>query len=159
MRAVYFCLFIGLMHNVLLTILPLITAKRSCGKVMFYTCLWVILLMGGGGSPWQRDPLDRDPSWTEIPLERDLPGQRPPGQRPPWTETPRMVKSRRYTSYWDAFLFYIFLIRCNSWWKSHFIWTQIHQMQCKKYSIQRIGKPYHVEFAFYFCQFRNPGVS
>ena len=56
---------------------------------------------GTGQKPLlHRDPLDRDPPWTEIPLDRDpsfldrdLPGQRPllPGQRPPWTEIPLPV--------------------------------------------------------------------
>ena len=45
---------------------------------------------------------DRDPSWTETPLDRDPPDREtpnpwtetprtetPPGQRHPWTETPR----------------------------------------------------------------------
>ena len=42
-----------------------------------------------------RDPLDTDtpghrPPWTQTPMYRDPPGQRPsPGQRPPWAETPR----------------------------------------------------------------------
>ena len=43
----------------------------------------------------QRPTLDRDPSGQRPPLDRD-----PPGQRPPCT-----VKSVRYTSYWNAFLF------------------------------------------------------
>ena len=61
-----------------------------------------------------RAPLDRDPqrplerdSWTETPkrpLDRD-----PPAQRPPCTETPRMVRSRQYASYWNAFLFKKFI--------------------------------------------------
>ena len=71
----------------------------------------------------QRPPGQRPP-WTETPLDRDPPGQRPSGQRPPWTETPldgdplgqrppwtetspHTVKSGRYASYWNAFLFHI----------------------------------------------------
>ena len=74
----------------------------------------------GQRPPGQRPPLDIDPSWqrptwTEIPS-----GQRPPSaQRPPWTENPpawpeipsprtetlrRTIVSRRYASYWNAFL-------------------------------------------------------
>ena len=43
---------------------------------------WTLLYGGGGRSPWQRPP------WTEIPLDRDPPGQRPSWTEPPLTETP-----------------------------------------------------------------------
>ena len=70
---------------------------------------------------WTETPLDRDPSgqrplWTETPLDREPPdrdlsrtppGQIPPGQRPPCT-----VKSIRYPSYWNGFLF------INCFWRT-----------------------------------------
>ena len=33
--------------------------------------------------PWTETPLNRDLPWTEIPLDRDTLGKRPPRQRPP----------------------------------------------------------------------------
>ena len=55
-----------------------------------------------------RDPPNRDPSWTENPprMDRDPPyGQKPPGQRPDRQKPPPcMVTSGRYASYWNAFL-------------------------------------------------------
>ena len=57
--------------------------------------------------PGQRPPRQSPPR-TETPRQRP-PGHRPPEQRPPsstpWTETPLTVKSGRYASYWNAFLF------------------------------------------------------
>ena len=80
------------------------------------------------GPPGQR-PSRQRPPWTETPqietlLDRDAPRQRPlPGQRPrtetpseqrhPQTETPlpgRTVRSGRYASYWNAFLFHILVL-------------------------------------------------
>ena len=58
--------------------------------------------------PLDRDPLERDPL-DRDPLDRTSPGQRPPLDRdppPPQTETPCMVKSGQYASYWNAFLFF-----------------------------------------------------
>ena len=83
-------------------------ANEVWGKVMFLH-LCVILFTGGGVSltetptrqktswtaiPWIETPLDRD-----TPLDKDTPF---PRQRPP-----RMVKSGRYASYWNAFLFHV----------------------------------------------------
>ena len=47
--------------------------------------------------PGQRPSLDRDPPWTETPQT-----ETPPGQRPSC-----IVKSGRYVSYWNAFLYFI----------------------------------------------------
>ena len=86
---------------------------------------FVILFTGGGGlperdQPGKRPPLDRDPPLTVTPLDRDQldrdppltetsPGQRPPGQKPldrdPLDRDLTTVKSGRYASYWNAFLY------------------------------------------------------
>ena len=106
------------------TVCVIITArKRSLGQGNIFTgaCLSTV---GGGGlpdrdPPGQRPPKQRpprqSPPQTETPLTRDRPGQIPSGQRSPWTDIPqdrdlpdrdpRTVKSRRYASYWNAFLF------------------------------------------------------
>ena len=47
-------------------------------------------------------------SLTETPLDRDPPLERPPGQKhlpPTGQRPPRTVKSGRYASYWNVFLF------------------------------------------------------
>ena len=50
--------------------------------------------------------MDPPTPWTETLKTETPPGQRhPSGQRPPWTETPFMVQSGQYASYWNAFLF------------------------------------------------------
>ena len=56
--------------------------------------------VGGGslseGSPGHRSPLTENP-WTETP---------PPDRDPPSDRDPQTVKSRRYASYWNAFLLF-----------------------------------------------------
>ena len=81
--------------------------KRSCGKVMFYTCLSVILFTGvcvsqhasgclplGPGRctlPWVdtfRTHLPGQiPPWADTPLGRQSPRQTPPGQTSTWADT------------------------------------------------------------------------
>ena len=97
--------------------------KRSWGQGNVFTAVChsvhrvegvslTVILPGQNPPPWtDRDPLDRDTTWTETPLNRD-----PTAKRPPWTKnTPRTetppqqrpcctVKTGRYTSYWNAFL-------------------------------------------------------
>ena len=88
------------------------TSKRSCGKVIFYTCLSVILFMGGGVSVWCHFLS----SWLVLcSFQGGLcPGGSPwhPYLETYWTETllerdPHMVKSGWYASYWNVFLFEI----------------------------------------------------
>ena len=58
--------------------------KRSCGMVMFYTCLSVILFAGGSASVHA----GKHPLWTDTSLGRHpSPGQTPPRQTPP-AQTP-----------------------------------------------------------------------
>ena len=85
-----------------------------------------------GRHPLGRHPLDRHPlgrhPWADIPLGRP-PVQTPPGQTPPlpgqthtpWADTPCTVHagmwstSRRYASYWNAFL----LLNILSFWTNN----------------------------------------
>ena len=80
--------------------------KRSCGKVMFYTCLSVILFMGGGGvcpsACWDTHPLP--PGTRDTPKnQRQTPprtrGRHPAGQTPPppWADPPSRHPSQADT--------------------------------------------------------------
>ena len=44
-----------------------------------------------------RDPLDRDPSWTETPGQRTPLDRNTLGQRPLWTETPHLDRHPTWT--------------------------------------------------------------
>ena len=87
------------------------TRKRSLRRLCFHRCLSVhgggssvqvgTLSKGGGVSVWEslaRRSLSREYLHTTIGWGCLL--GRPPGQR-----CPRTVKSERYASYWNAFLF------------------------------------------------------
>ena len=77
--------------------------QRSCGKVIFIH-LSVILFTGG---VWQTPLYREDTPWTDTPLDT-----------PP-------LPSRRYASYWNAFLFFmqtfIFQQRDRSWGYSYIL--------------------------------------
>ena len=70
----------------------LVTAhKRSLGQGNIFTCVCHSVHRGRGLCPGGLP--DRDPLWTEIPLDRDHPDgepaeQRPPDRTPPRAETP-----------------------------------------------------------------------
>ena len=103
--------------------------QRSCSKVMF-SQVSVILFTGGRGCVWQktlsrhplaRHPLGRHPP-ADTPLGKHPLGRRPRADTPPTGQTPPMQTppaecmlaydghcSGRYASYWNAFLFGIFL--------------------------------------------------
>ena len=114
--------------------LTFITArKRSLRRLCFYTCLSVILFMGGSATvqagiadpPWPHlpgsDPPGPDtppgahPPRSRLPQSRPPPEQTPPRAEPPPPEQtlPRSSASweirptsGRYASYWNAYLFY-----------------------------------------------------
>ena len=111
--------------------------QRSCGIVMFLHAS-VILSTGGGGG-CLADPLGRPPT----------PGQTPSlGQTPPRADTlpPRDgLCSERYTSYWNAFLFFVnsFTIRSRKQYngfaipcKTHvdMVFLTVRQVLLDKYS-------------------------
>ena len=72
------------------------------GNVIFSQAC--VILLSGRGVP-ERAPLDRDPPWRETLGQRSPWIETPPPQTEtsPWTEIPRMIKSGRYTSYWNTF--------------------------------------------------------
>ena len=87
------------------------SVHRDGGSLYDVTsCLavWSHVPSEGGLCLWSRVP-SKGVSLIETPLDRDPPVHRPLWKRPldrdpSWTETPLMVKSGRYTSYWNAFL-------------------------------------------------------
>ena len=101
--------------------------KRGCGKVMFYTCLPVILFTGGGLSASVHAGIHTSPGLT--PPDRHPYRQTPPGQTPPCPvhagiHIPCPVHSGihplpsacwdrhgyccgQYASYWNAFLLFL----------------------------------------------------
>ena len=68
--------------------------KRSLRRLCFHRGL-------PDRDPPDRDPCGQRPPGQRPPVDRDPPGQRPSGQR--------TVTSGRYASYWDTFLFFIFI--------------------------------------------------
>ena len=75
----------------------------------------------GADTPWSRHPLSRHPPradapWEQTPWSRHPPSRHPPEQTPPRADTPQEADSSirstsgRYASYWNAFLFSIFLL-------------------------------------------------
>ena len=97
--------------------------------------LCVILFTEGGGLP------DRDPHQTEDLLDRNPLDRDPPGQRhPPWTKTPPspdrdppcMVKSGRYASYWNAFLFHV--VSCS----------EITSVHCEPLSLKKASALWNI---------------
>ena len=88
---------------------PIVTArKRSLGQVNVFTGIIPSVHRGRGLSVRGVSLTETPPPWIEP---------------PPWTETSLTVKSRRYASYWNAFLFkpyinsheYTALLRYTLW--------------------------------------------
>ena len=89
--------------------------QRSCSKVMF---LHMSVILSTGGPVWQTHPLADTPSpdtpWADIPLGQTAP-------QSPWQTPPSDGHcSRRYASYWNAFLYFeYFWSLLNDWFYRH----------------------------------------
>ena len=92
--------------------------QRSCGKAMFYTCLW-FCSQGEQTPPWADNPPGQTPPWTNTP-----PQQTPTLSRPPSLRDGHC--SGRYASYWIAFLF--------------IVWTEIRTVQFIRVRIVKDGQ-------------------
>ena len=83
-------------HSCLLPKKNFVTARKlSCGKVRFLHLSVSHSVHRGRGFPNREPPPRQRSPWTET----------LPGQRPPKIETPCTLKSGRYASNWNAFLF------------------------------------------------------
>ena len=98
----------------------------------------------GRQAPWTDTPRTDIP-WTDTPLGRYPPGQtpplpdtpfgrHPPGQTPPWADTPQIWSmSGWYSSYWNAFLFIVYLMEFE---RSRWPYTWKSDQNCTENSVQ-----------------------
>ena len=83
------------------------TRKQSLRRLHFYTCLSVILFMGGRGStwgstPWAITPPGRYTPRQLHPLAGTPAGQVAPAGNPPSRYTPRQVHPQQVTPPWQV---------------------------------------------------------